>query len=195
MRIGLVSDTHGFFDERMEKALAGVEAILHAGDVGTESVLDRLALIAPTRAVRGNVDAVEMGLPASLSMEVEGNSLEMLHILPAPQAQLQAWACEGALSKLAARQRDRFLSSFAPASRIVLFGHSHQPGIYQLGRRLFINPGSAGKKRFSLPCCCGVMEMSGGIVEVKITSLEDYNEIMSSRLNPEGSPHVHTEKY
>ncbi len=188
MRIGLVSDTHGFFNERLEETLAGVKVIFHAGDVGSASVLDRLASIAPTRAVRGNVDSPALGLPASLSMEVEGITIEMLHILPAPQAQLQIWSREEVRSKSESRQRDRFLASFASSTRMVIFGHSHQPGVYQLGHTLLINPGSAGRKRFSLPCCCGVMEAPGDRLEVKITSLEGYNEIMreSFRLDPGG---------
>lgn len=178
MKIGIVSDTHGFFDERLANVLAGVEVILHAGDVGSKDVLDQLSAMAPTRAVRGNVDNAEMGLPVSLSMKAGDMMLQMLHVLPGTQAELQSWSCEKNLSDAATRRRDRLTASFLPATRIVVFGHSHQPGIYRLGQLLLVNPGSAGKKRFALPRCCGVMEVTGSRVRVKIISLEDYNEIM-----------------
>lgn len=188
MKIGLVSDTHGFFDERLASVIAGVEVILHAGDVGSKDVLDQLAAMAPTRAVQGNVDSVAMGLPASLSMKAGDMMLQMLHILPGTQAELQSWSCEKNLSDAATRRKDRLTTSFLPATRIVVFGHSHQPGIYRLEQLLLVNPGSAGKKRFALPRCCGVMEVSNGQVRVKIVSLEDYNEIMreSFSLTPGG---------
>lgn len=188
MKIGLVSDTHGFFDGRLASALAGVEVIFHAGDVGSEDVLDQLAAIAPTRAVQGNVDSIAMGLPVTLSMKTGDLMLQMLHILPGMQAELQSWSYEKNLSDSAIRRLDRLATSFLPETRIVVFGHSHQPGIYPLGQLLLVNPGSAGKKRFALPRCCGVLEVSGGQVEVKIVSLEDYNEIMreSFSLTPGG---------
>ena len=188
VKIGLVSDTHGFFDERLAELLTGVHTILHAGDVGSQEVLDRLALIAPTRAVKGNVDSVELGLPLSLSFEAEGVLIEVLHILQASQTQLQSWAARAG-SQPETRRRDRFLATLAPATRIVIFGHSHRPGFYSLRQKLFVNPGSAGKKRFSLPRCCAVMEISRAGVEVKARSLEDYNENMidSMRMNFGGS--------
>jgi putative phosphoesterase len=68
MKIGVVSDTHGFFDARLEELLADVELILHAGDVGNLEVLDELERIAPVRAVKGNVDSLLAGLPLSLSL-------------------------------------------------------------------------------------------------------------------------------
>ena len=86
MIIGVVSDTHGFFDTRLGELLAGVELILHAGDVGKQEVLDELQRIAPVRAVRGNVDPSQLGLPFSMTLNLGETRLELLHELPIPQA-------------------------------------------------------------------------------------------------------------
>jgi putative phosphoesterase len=195
VRIGLISDTHGYFDERLTELLSGVDAILHAGDVGSQDVLERLALIAPTRAVKGNADPAVLGLPLSLSFEAEGVSIEVLHILPASQTQLQAWTRAGPKSD-ALKQR-RFAEAFSPAARVVVFGHSHQPGIYSLEDRLFINPGSAGRQRFSLPRRFAAMEVTPGAIEVKLMPLKDYNKNASESMtwHWEGSPHAHVEKH
>lgn len=177
VRIGLVSDTHGYFDERLEEALAGVDLILHAGDVGTADVLDRLALFAPIKAVRGNVDGPSMSLPLSMVTAVGGISFEMLHILPASQEHLKMWTQSGPLTDGAAQSLRRFSASFRPETQVVVFGHTHQPYVGMIGPLLLINPGSAGKKRFSLPRCCGVLEIRRNRLGVKIVSLEGYNEI------------------
>lgn len=188
MRIGLVSDTHGFFDERLASVLAGVEVILHAGDAGSEDVLEQLSALAPTRAVRGNVDALAMGLPLSFTVAIAAIQFEMVHILPASQDQLKSWNRDGPLTGGEVRGVRRFLASFQSETRVVVFGHTHQPYVNLLGPLLLINPGSAGKKRFNLPRCCGVLAVSRKRLEVKIISLEDYNEIMrgSFRLTPGG---------
>lgn len=177
IRIGLVSDTHGYFDERLEEALAGVDVILHAGDVGTAAVLDRLELIAPAKAVRGNVDGPSMSLPLSMVTAVGGIAFEMVHIIPASQKQLGSWTNGGPVSDNSAYVLRRFLASFRPETQVVVFGHTHQPYIGMIGSLLLINPGSAGKKRFNLPRSCGVLEARRNRLEVKIISLEGYNEI------------------
>lgn len=175
-RIGLVSDTHGYFDDQLEDVLAGVDLILHAGDVGSVAILDRLELIAPTITVRGNVDTPPMGLPLSLAMTIDGIGLEMVHILPASQEKLRQWG-GSPLTDVAIQAARRFWTSFRPETQIVVFGHTHQPYLDMLGPLLLINPGSAGKKRFNLPRCCGVLETRRRRMEVKIVSLEGYNEI------------------
>ncbi len=175
MKVGLVSDTHGTLDPRLFEFLAGAERILHAGDVGSQAVLDRLASLAPAKAVRGNVDPSSLHLPLSLTLQVEGVQVEIRHILPAPQSQLESWAGASPLGKTALRACERFLESFRPSTRVVLFGHSHKPCLLRLGGRLFVNPGSAGRKRFALPRCCGLMNIADGEMEVKILLLESYN--------------------
>jgi len=176
MKIGLVSDTHGYFDSRLISLLSGVDRILHAGDVGSQAVLDELESIAPVQAVRGNVDTSEFGLPLSLVIMLEGVQVEMLHVLPAPQTEVEAWSMGNFSAKAGAESRERFRQRFEPATRMVIFGHTHQPALFELEQTLFVNPGSAGKKRFSLPRCCGLMQISSGKGDVKIFSLEDYNK-------------------
>ncbi|MGH9405327.1 MAG: metallophosphoesterase family protein [Terriglobia bacterium] len=188
MRIGLVSDTHGLFDPRLRALLGGVDMILHAGDVGSQDVLDELDTIAPTRAVRGNVDSAALRLPPSLLFEAQGMVIEVVHILPASQSQLRAWGCARPLTAKQARERDRLLAVFPAGVRAVVFGHSHQPGIDWLEPVVFINPGSAGKRRFSLPRSCAVAEVRAGGIEVKISSLEDYNQIMARLIRFGASP-------
>lgn len=81
MRVGVLADTHGFFDPALRQRLAGVECILHAGDIDSQSVLDELAEIAPVHAVRGNVDPADLDIPLSLTLRLEGAQIQMQHIL------------------------------------------------------------------------------------------------------------------
>jgi len=174
MRIGIVSDTHGFFDPRLVEVLEGVKVILHGGDVGSLAVLDGLRQIAAVHAVQGNVDSPALGLPLSLTRLFDRVQVEMRHILPAPQSQLEKWAGGSAPSK-AQTARDVFLQSFDPATRVVIFGHSHEPCLLLIGGKLFFNPGSAGKRRFSLPRSCGLLEISSRRITATIEPLERYN--------------------
>ena len=99
----------------------------------------------------------------------------MRHILPAPQSQLEEWANDSAPSKARAARRDVFLKSFDPATQVVIFGHSHEPCLLVIGGKLFFNPGSAGKRRFLLPRCCGLLGISIGRITATIQPLERYN--------------------
>ncbi len=185
MKIGVVSDTHGFFDARLAELWAGVELILHAGDVGNPEVLDELERIAPVRAVKGNVDSHLAGLPLSLSLSLgestrrgaskDAVQAEVLHELPAAQTDLERWASPARTEALARRGRDAFLRAFEPDTRVVIFGHSHVPCAVTLCGRLFFNPGSAGKQRFTLPRCCGLLDLSAKQLEATILSLQQYN--------------------
>jgi putative phosphoesterase len=175
MKIGVVSDTHGFFDPRLVEVLEGVEVILHGGDVGSLAVLDELRQIATVHAVQGNVDPPALGLPLSFTRRFDGVQIEMRHILPVPQSQLEGWARGSAPSKVRGSGRDVFLKSFDPITRVVIFGHSHEPCPLVIGGKLFFNPGSAGKKRFSLPRCCGLLDISSGRIKATIKPLERYN--------------------
>lgn len=175
MKIGVVADTHGFFDPGLKRALAGVECILHAGDVGSGKVLDGLRQIAPVHAVRGNVDCSLSALPLSLTLNLDRLQLQMMHILPVPQSELEAWAQSSVSSTKAPRRSERFIRSFEESTGLVIFGHSHTPCLVNLGGRLFLNPGSAGKKRFSLPRCYARLEVSSEGVAATIELLESYN--------------------
>jgi hypothetical protein len=182
----VVSDTHGFFDSRLEELLAGVELILHAGDVGNPQVLEELARISPVRAVRGNVDSPQLGLPFRITLNLTAMlvsgpqpgaafQVEVLHQLPATQAELEKWANHAGAKGHGPPGRDAFIGSFAHDTRVVIFGHSHAPCSVALAGMLFFNPGSAGKQRFSLPRSCGLLEVSAEGVKATILSLERYN--------------------
>jgi hypothetical protein len=189
MRIGVVSDTHGFLDPRLAELLAGVDAILHAGDVGSDEVLDGLAKIAPVQAVRGNVDPQPLRLPPSLTLQFENTQLELIHHLPVPAAELQKWSDGELLGKVHPERREVFLRNFGEATRVVVFGHSHQPCLFTLSHRLFLNPGSAGKQRFSLPRSCGLLEVFPRGVRGTILSLGRHNEKLPGKVwLPVGGP-------
>lgn len=182
VRIGVVSDTHGFFDPRLHELLAGVELILHAGDVGKQEVLEELGRIAPVQAVRGNVDFPQLGLPLSRTSKFGGIQMELLHELPANQTELEKWARHGRMEGVAAKRRNTFLRSFDQHTRVVIFGHSHTPAAVTLADKLFFNPGSAGKQRFSLPRSCGLLDVSEKGVAATILSLQRYNSKLREKV-------------
>lgn len=129
MIVGVVSDTHGRMHPRTIEALAGVDRIIHAGDVGDPAILERLAAVAPVVAVRGNVDgALGAVLAESEVVEVAGASLYVLHDLAALD-----------------------LNPKAAGFDAVISGHSHVPKIERRAGVLYLNPGSCGPRRFRLP--------------------------------------------
>ncbi len=182
MKIGIVSDTHGFFDPRLPEVLTGAEVILHAGDVGSQQVLDELARIAPVQAVRGNVDTAELGLPPSRMLQFENVQVEVMHQLPFPQGELKVWSDGALLEKVHPERREAFLQTFDKSTRVVVFGHSHQPCLLTMGHTLFFNPGSAGQQRFSLPRCVGLLEMFPRGIRGTVVSLERYNERVPAKV-------------
>ena len=172
MKIGLVSDTHGYLDPQVRELLDGVDSILHAGDVGSRLVLDDLGRIADVRAVRGNVDPAELNLPPLLKVRFGNVQVEVLHQLAVSQEDLKTWGDGSTLEKLTLERRERFLESFDPATSVVVFGHSHSPCLVTVGHRLFFNPGSCGKKRFTLPRCFGLLEVFPRGIQGSIIGLE-----------------------
>jgi len=172
MKIGVISDTHGYVDPQLADVLAGVDAILHAGDVGSETVLDDLGRLAKVYAVRGNVDMAEMNLPPSLTVRFGNLGIEVQHQLLVPQHELEKWADGALLQRLIPERSAQFLKSFDPATRVVVFGHSHRPCLLAVGHCLFFNPGSSGARRFSLPRCCGILELFPRGVRGSIIGLE-----------------------
>jgi putative phosphoesterase len=128
--IGLVSDTHGLVRPALFEALEGVEVIYHAGDVGGRDVLTVLSTIAPVQAVFGNTDPPgDPGLCAHFAETIEGVTIHVSHgnELGSPTPE-----------KLLARSD----------ADVIVFGHTHRPLVARLGRRLVVNPGSAGPRRF-----------------------------------------------
>jgi putative phosphoesterase len=178
MIVGLISDTHGFFDPRLSEIFSGCELILHAGDVGPDDVLEELRRIAPVRAVRGNVDPAASNLPLSLTLTAAGLTVHVLHILPVAQSQLEAWATLKRRWQVLPRGASRLLHAFDPSLDVVLFGHSHQPCVVELGDILWVNPGSAGRKRFKLPRTCARLEVSGETAKVHVLPLEPYEGLL-----------------
>lgn len=126
----MISDTHGLLRPEAVRVLRGADLILHAGDVGRAEILDELGRLAPVVAVRGNVDRSEAlrGLPLTEIVEVGGRILYLIHIL-----------------------EDLDLDPAAAGFAAVIFGHSHRPSITRKDGVLYLNPGSAGPRRFDLP--------------------------------------------
>jgi uncharacterized protein len=142
--IGLIADTHGLVRPDVHDALAGVELILHAGDVGGEDVLEELTLIAPVLAVKGNTDPTgEPRLVTSIDRTIGDVSIHVSHGhevgSPTPE-------------KLLARYR----------ADVVVYGHTHRQLITQVGRRWAVNPGAAGPRRFDLLPSVARMTIEGG---------------------------------
>jgi putative phosphoesterase len=140
VKIGIVSDTHGLLRPEVPAALAGVERILHLGDVGKISILVELAQIAPVTAIRGNVDR-------------EGPCSE----LPETEVVLIADRYVYMLHNLETIHLDPAAGKFA----VVLFGHTHVPNFYTRKGVLYFNPGSCCPRRFDLPVTVGLLEVDG----------------------------------
>lgn len=156
MRVGLISDTHGLLRAEVFEALAGVEHVLHAGDVGPASLLDELAALAPVTAVWGNTDGwdVRHRVPEVARLELAGVPVVVLHGMqlgaPTPAKAAAAY----------------------PDAGLVVFGHSHRPGVETVGAVTAVNPGSAGPQRFRDPVTVAVAELDGGRVSVRHVPLD-----------------------
>lgn len=150
MRIGVISDTHGLLRPEAEAALQGVDLILHAGDVGRPEIVDQLKTIAPVFAVRGNVDTEKwaLELPETSVVEADGVCLYLIHNL---------------------RQLD--LSPKGAGIDIVINGHTHQAEQWERDGVLYLNPGSAGPRRFKLPVTTAVIDLGTDPWKVEILEL------------------------
>jgi putative phosphoesterase len=138
VHVGVVSDTHGYLDPRLAAALAGVEAILHAGDVGSRTVLEALEGIAPVYAVRGNNDDKlgGLGLPSHADVTLGGVRIHIVHQLP------HARPPEG--------------------TGVVVFGHSHRTLVEDRDGVLYLNPGAAGRAGFHRLQTVAVLDCTRG---------------------------------
>ncbi len=151
MRIGLISDTHGLIREEALAFLWGCDQIIHAGDIGGPEILDALANIAPVVAVRGNndTDAWANELPEVRQLQLESKSVYVLHDM----AQLD--------------------NDLLPAGiSMVICGHSHRPIVQRRDGVTYINPGSAGPRRFNLPISVGELIIKKNTVTPRIISLD-----------------------
>jgi len=149
--IGVISDTHGLLRPEAVKALKGVELIIHAGDIGNPKVLAGLARIAPVHAVRGNTDRGDWArdLPPTRVVEAGGVHLYILH-------ELFCLDLDPAAAGLAA----------------VIFGHSHRPHLERQNGVLYLNPGSAGPRRFTLPVTLARIKVQGIALHPELVELK-----------------------
>lgn len=151
IRVGLISDTHGLLRPAAIDLLRGCERILHAGDVGTVGLLEALGELAPVTAVRGNNDRdpALAGLPETALVQVGEVRIYVLHDL-----------------------KQLAIDPAAEGIHVVLSGHSHRPLVEERSGVLYVNPGSAGRRRFSLPIAVGELVINGREVMPRIVEVD-----------------------
>lgn len=152
MKVGVISDTHGLLRPEALAALQGCEQIIHAGDIGKAGILEQLAQIAPLHVVRGNNDlkadwAAE--LPDRLAFELGGSKVLLVHDIADVPADLDT------------------------SIKLVITGHSHKPRIEWRGERLYLNPGSAGPRRFKLPVTVAIVDVQDAKLDAHLVALLD----------------------
>jgi putative phosphoesterase len=149
-RIGIISDTHGLLRPEAERRLAGVDHIIHAGDIGRAEIVDALRRMAPVTAIRGNVDTGQWaGEYADTELvRLAGKSIYVLHDL-----------------------KTLHMDDHAGID-VVVSGHSHVPKVESIGGILYLNPGSAGPRRFKLPITLATLEVTPEGLRPEICDLE-----------------------
>ena len=149
MRVGLISDTHGLLRPEALDFLAGSDHIVHGGDIGDPAILERLAGIAPLTVVRGNNDmaAWARAIPVTACIDLDGVRICALHDL----ADLGSGPAAGV--------------------RVVVSGHSHRPACSERDGVLYVNPGSAGPRRFTLPIAVAELRIDAGRVAAHLVTL------------------------
>jgi putative phosphoesterase len=152
--IGLISDTHGLVRPDVHSALAGVELILHAGDVGGSEILEELNLIAPVRAVFGNTDPPGLpALSAELDLVLGGVRVHVSHGhelgVPTPEKLVNAYDAD-----------------------VIVYGHTHVQKVTRIGAALVVNPGAAGPRRFDLVPSVARLVLDQGVAPVEVLTLE-----------------------
>lgn len=149
-RIGIISDTHGLLRPEAERCLKGVDHIVHAGDIGRPEIVDALRMIAPVTAIRGNVDTGEWARQCADTQLVRlaGKSIYVLHDLKTLHIDVGADV------------------------NVIVSGHSHRPKIQWTDDILYLNPGSAGPRRFKLPITLAILEVAPEGMRPEIHDLE-----------------------
>ncbi len=152
VRIGLISDTHGLLRPEALSFLAGCDHIVHGGDIGKPGILDELAQIAPLTVVRGNNDREPWAaaIPVTATLHCAGVTLYAIHDL-----------------------KELDIDPRAAGVRVVVSGHSHKPACSERGGVLYVNPGSAGRRRFTLPVSCAELLIEGDVVTPRIVTIVD----------------------
>lgn len=150
MKTAIISDTHGLLRPEALTAIQGVELILHAGDIGSPEILSQLAEIAPVRAVRGNNDLDlpwAADIPDHLTLNLNGWPTLLIHDIADVPALLDSH------------------------TRLIITGHSHKPLIEWRGDRLYLNPGSAGRRRFKLPVTLALLDVGADVLQPQLIHL------------------------
>jgi putative phosphoesterase len=150
MRVGLISDTHGLLRPEALAWLAGSDHIIHGGDIGNAAILEQLAALAPLSVVRGNNDTAAWAreIPETLLLRFGDVAVYAIHDV-----------------------KELPLDPAREGVRVVVSGHSHRPGVNERAGVLYVNPGSAGRRRFSLPIAVGELIVEGGQVRANIAIL------------------------
>lgn len=150
MMIGIISDTHGLLRPEARERLTGVDHIIHAGDIGRPEVIAGLRELAPTTAIKGNIDKGQWAenVPDTEWLTLGGRTFYVLHNLD-----------------------EIDLDPAAAGIDVVVSGHSHQPKIETEGGVLYLNPGSAGPRRFTLPIALAIVELTGDAIQPRIHRL------------------------
>lgn len=150
LNIGVISDTHGLMRPEALNALAGSDLILHAGDVGSAAILEKLGEIAPVIAVRGNNDAGEWAdkLGETEVIQAAGRRLYLLH-----------------------NAKEMEVDAVSGGFHVVISGHSHRPMRIERDGVLYLNPGSAGPRRFRLPIAVARLRLEGAAIHAEIVEL------------------------
>ena len=150
MRVGLISDTHGLLRPQALDFLRGSDHIIHAGDITGSEILEPLAELAPLTVVRGNNDrgAWASTLPHSVTVDLGGVCIHIVHDL-----------------------KELSIDPRATGVRVVVSGHSHKPASVERDGVRFVNPGSAGRRRFTLPISVGELVIEAGQVAVGLVNL------------------------
>lgn len=153
--VGLISDTHGMVRASVHGALAGVELILHAGDVGGDEILDELSLIAPVYAVYGNTDAIgDPRLAAEIEREIGGVRIHVSHG-----------------HELGSPTPEKLLARYT--ADVIVYGHTHKQLVTRADERLVVNPGAAGARRFRLEPSVARLTIVNGRADVELIALGD----------------------
>ena len=154
LRVGLISDTHGLLRPDATAFLQGCDHILHGGDIGGPEILEQLATLAPVTAVRGNNDtqAWAASLPETQLLDLAGVKIYVIHNLDELE-----------------------FDPSASGVQVIVSGHSHQPSVRERNGVVYVNPGSAGPRRFKLPIGVAELQISGTVITPRLVELPTPN--------------------
>ena len=150
LKVGIISDTHGLLRPEAVRSLAGVDHILHAGDIGRPEIVEQLRVIAPITAIRGNVDTADWAnvYPETDTVNLEGRTFFLVHDV-----------------------HDLTIDPATAGIDVVVSGHSHRARVETIDGVLYLNPGSAGRRRFRLPITLATLDISSGTLSPEIHDL------------------------